>query len=287
MDKFVIPYYYDYYTKEKIIFDSIITFVYQPYNYFYSYDRYNEDYNSRKIGVWSDSAKISNTYYIILDVLYSDKLEKVSQYMYDTLYKIGEKNQKRNICIDIDRIISPYVDEYVKRTHHIYLLKNNTTNDSLYCDGIDDFILVPYFVKQKDLYQNKTLIYDDKTNYIPREEYDPRFVVKYEDDYSNEKSTGKKVSIEPGSKWICSDVTLLKPTYKIYYILKNNKDEYVALKDLDGFIEESAYNKRESDKKIQYQQLIDKENQEIQLQKEKERKEIEKRKAECISLFGQ
>ena len=74
-------------------------------------------------------------------------------------------------------------------------LINNTNNDSLYCFYTNNFTLVPYFVKQKNLYQNKVLIYDDEktdwgtTKNPSFEEFDTRFVFKYEDEYGKEKNT--------------------------------------------------------------------------------------------------
>jgi len=285
----------------KIFYDSIVTFVYRPFHYYSGQD------NNENIifGVCSDSAKISNSYYTILSVLYAEKLDSVLKFMRKTLYEF-EKNKifTRDVDENIKKIghlrthnfRDAILYNYSDRVEYIFLLKNNSTNDSLYCFYPSaysrKFTLVPYFVKQKNLYQNKVLIYDDEktdwgTNkYSSIEEYDTRFVVKYEDDYGKEQSTGKKVLIEPSSKWTCTDVTLLKPSYKIYYILKNDMGEQVALENMDGFIEIGDYNKRESDKKLQYQQLLAKQKQE-KLQRENNKKiEIDKRKAECISLFG-
>ncbi len=275
-----------YYSTNKWVehvYDSLITFVYEPFHYYYG----GNGAGGRMVGVCSDSAKVSNTYFTILNVIYAEKLDSIFRYMRNTLYEF-EEQKRYNIFVPRFR------DEISgDKPSFIFLLKNNSTNDSLYCFFRSDFILVPYFIKQKNLYLNKKLIYDDeKTDGViyknsTFEKYDTRYVVKYEDDYGNKKSTYKKVLIEPGSKWYCSDVTLLKPSYEIHYIIKNDKDEQVALTRLRGFIEEKEYLKREANKKLQHQQLLAKQKQEKLEREENERKEIEKRKAECISLFGQ
>lgn len=271
---------------EEHTYDSLVTFVYKPFHYYYGGD----GAGGNMVGICSDSASVSDTYFTIMNVIYGKKLDSILSFMRNTFYDL-QKQKRENMFIPTIRNEISY--NYNDKPSYIFLLKNNKNNDSLYCFYNSNFILVPYFVKQNDLYQNINLIYDDeKTDYgsfknSVREEFDMRFNVKYEDNFGHEKSTGKKVVVEPGSKWICSGVTLLKPSFKIHYILKNNKDEQIALTDLKGFIDEKVYIKRESDKKLQYQQLVAKQKQEELLRKENERKAIEKHKSECISLFGQ
>lgn len=274
------------------IYDSIITFVYKPFQYSYRFggDVYSEDDDDDKsiVGICSDSNQISNTYFTILNVIYGKRLDSIIMFMRNTIWDL-EKQKNKKMFIHKEKF--SYSD-YSGIPSYIFLLKNNITNDSLYCFDNAEFILVPYFIKQKSLYQDVNLIYDDekegatvRNNTL--EEFDTRFDVKYEDNNGVEESTGKKVLIEPGSRWYCSNVTLLKPTYNIYYILKNDKDEQVALTKLDGFIEENTYKKREADKKLQYQQLLAKQKQEKLKGEESERILKDKLKTECISLFGQ
>lgn len=267
------------------IYDSLVTFVYEPFHYYYGGD----GAGGNMVGVCSDSATISNTYFTVINVIYGERLDSILEYMRTTFYNL-EKQKGKNVYISNFREeISSYNND---EPSYIFLLINNKNNDTLYCFYKNNFILVPYFVKQKDMYQNVNLIYDnEKTNWgtfknPTLEVYDTRFNIKYEDDNGNEKSTGKKVIIEPGSKWYCSNVTLLKPTYNIYYILKNDKDEQVTLTELNGFIEENTYIKREADKKLQYQQLLAKQKQEKLRLEENKRILLDKLKTECIGLFG-
>ena len=257
------------------IYDSIMTYAYKPYHY------YSED----DLGISSDYDTISNKYYTIIDVVYGDNLRAIWQNFRSVLSISNNNNEK----IFVDRKGFFTTDE----PQILFILNDDKSGDTLYCKSLNKFILVPYFVKQKQLFQNKKLIYDDKkTDWgayknSNLEEYDTRFIIKYEDDNGKENSTGKKVLIVPGSTWLCTDVTLLKPTYKINYILKNDKEEQVALTNLEGFIEESAYLKRELNKKLKYQQLLAKQKQQKLYKDENERKAAEKLKIECSKLFGQ
>jgi hypothetical protein len=188
------------------------------------------------------------------------------------------------------------------------------------------FILVPYFVKMKQLYQNKYLIFTCKYKYgCGALLSDFKIIVKTEDNEGNKISIPKEVNLTQYSKWLCSDVTLLKRnqvytaqyikehawekgveyfnSYDIFYILKNDMGETIALnninnllqedllnedyRDHDGcFILEKDYITRQANKKLQAQQLDAKQKQEELLQKQNEESEIAKRKTECINKFG-
>ena len=268
------------------VYDSLITFVYKPYQYYFGAGVAGE----LMVGVCSDSNSISNTYFTILNVFYAGKLRTILNKMADTLH-----------CLEIRKNSNIYINKYrhevwTNNGHepdHIFLIRNEKTGDSLYWFGGGGFILVPYFVKQQNIFTNKYLIYDDVKedwgSYLNPvlEENDTRFLIKYEGDNGEMDSSYKKVNVEYGSKWLCSAVTLLKPSYDIYYILKNDKDEQITLPNLDGFITEEDYLKRIADKKLQSQQLNAKQKLERLQREENERKVVEKRKAECISLFGQ
>ena len=293
---------------KSIEFNQIYSIVYKPYHYG-SYSA-SGSYSELSVNISNSSIDVSNRYYTIIDVLYGSELndllgrldstlnvkeseiETILYQFYESLFsdfdsQIWENNPQKIFIHNNKKLLD------FDKPEIMYLLKDEKTGDSILCSNVQRFILVPYFVKQKNLFLNKKMIYDDaktsRGDFInsTREENDPRFVIKYEDDYGNEKSKGKQVLIEPGNKWTCTDVTLLKPSYNIYYILINDKDELVSVTNLNGFIEESIYNKREFDKKLQYQELLARQKQEKLQREENERKEIENRKAECIRLFGQ
>jgi len=264
-------------------FNKIYTFIYKPYHY--SINNYGGH-----VGLCSDSNEVCNKYFTIIDVLYDAKLKDYWNRLDKTLRDASRKsNDGINGNVFIDRYGFKGGDN---APDLLFVLRNDKNGDTIYSKYTSSFfLLVPHFVKQKQLYQNKYLIYDDEKEYgnyrYPTlEEFDTRYNVKSENDDGKEVNTGKKVIIEPGSKWFCFDVTLLSPSYDIHYLLKNEKDEQIALASLEGFIEKQSYIKRETDKKIQKQQLLAKRKQEEIIRTENARKAFEKRRAECISKFG-
>lgn len=253
--------------------DSLKTFVYKPFTYNYSEYRGSYEPIRTKTIVCSDANEINNTYFTILNVIYGINLNSYFK-------SLGR--------IDYDSECNGF-----GRYDYMFLLKNDKTGDLLYSPGTNfrgntshdkDFILVPYFVKQKSLYQGVDFIFDEDNTHTMS---DSRQIEKYEDNSGYEREREKEVIINPKSKWRCSDVTLLKPSYKLHYILNNDKGEQIALTDLGGFIDAKSYTKREADKKLQYQQLVAKNKQEELLTKEKEKRTFEKRRYECIRKFGQ
>ena len=253
--------------------DSLKTFVYKPYTYIYIESGGSYEPVSTKLIVCSDANEINNTYFTILNVIYGEKLNSY-------LKSMGR--------IDYDSDCNS-----INRYNYMFLLKNDKTGDLLYSPGTNfrgmtthdvDFILVPYFVKQKSLYQGVDFIFDEDDIDTMS---DFRQIEKYEDNSGYEREREKEVVINPKSKWRCSDVTLLKPSYKLHYILNNDKGEQIALTTLNSFIDAKSYTKREADKKLQYQQLAAKNKQEELLTKEKEKRTFEKRRYECIRKFGQ
>ena len=276
------------------IYNKALTEVYCPFPYSYN----NGDYGTNVNLLMTNGASIGNKYYTIIDVIYSKKLNILRDRL---RFNLESKKIKTNIRK------KTYIDEheYIKYNENmLFVLRNDLNGDTIYCNDFNKFVLVPFYVKQKELFQNKKLIYDDEKNEYGRyknekfEGYDTRVMVKSENSKGIEEITGKAVAINQGSKWLCSEVTLMKakvhrrtpneePKYEINYLLKNDKDEQIAITEIKGFIEEHHYIKREVEKKLQNQQLLAKKRQEEQIRKEINRKSLEKRRVECIDLFGQ
>jgi hypothetical protein len=264
--------------------------------------------------------QIFDNYYTIINVLYGDTLE----YLFDEVLKDPGRNNRPNL---------------------LYVLKNDKLPDTLYFDnnfntwwGTSNLILVPYFVKQKQLYKDKQLIYTDEKGVRLDDSYfngdlfidDVLIRVTSENNAGQFETKAKKVILQRGSKWLCTDVTLMNYSkvytkdclkddhtysdkvepniYNIFFILKNDKNETIALNSLSpirglyehnpedyafwgnrniGFVFEMEYLKSKNEKKLQSQQLLAKQKQEDVLRKQKEKTEIAKRKTECIRLFGQ
>jgi len=99
----------------------------------------------------------------------------------------------------------------------LFQMKDIKTGDTLYCARLHVFILVPYFIKQKSLYENKILI-------------------SVNPDYQQEDLiTNENVTVKENSRWKCSEVTLLKrsqvyPKEEVrsfyFRVTDNIEDEY-------------------------------------------------------------
>lgn len=164
----------------------------------------------------------------------------------------------------------------------IFTLRDDNNNDTIYCFNPWKFILVPYFVKQKQIHEGKTFLAFNKN-----------------DNESFDVSSKKSISVPTLSKWTCKvDIFNMTPRggeneeYKLYCVLENDRGETILRKKLEGyewdlhFIEENEYLRSETEKKLKQEQLIEEQKKRELLRKEKERKESEKHKEECINKFG-
>ena len=106
-------------------------------------------------------------------------------------------------------------------TTPIIFMEDKKSGDSVYLDlyryngNSNHFILVPYFEKLKQLYNNTYVIctspsiYDSETDII----------------------SNAKVKIDMNSKWLCNVLvtkTLRNPYYDLYFVLKNENNQTVA-----------------------------------------------------------
>jgi hypothetical protein len=172
----------------------------------------------------------------------------------------------------------------------LFLLRNDKTGDSVFCSEPSRLKFVPFFVKQKELFQNQKIIYDGPGVKEP------------------DLITNNSVEIKKASKWVCSDVTLLKKgqvypkdfnwnsidssSYSLFYILKDENGKTIALDNLNigyqgKFILEQVYLKLEKEKKLQHEEVIARQKQVERTRIAKEKQEQAKYKADCISIFGQ
>ncbi len=166
------------------------------------------------------------------------------------------------------------------------------TNKNLYYSShsypdIGPFILVPYFVKQKQLFDGKTFIVA-----VPQSIYGKSTFCKFID-----AITDKVIEIKPNSKWKC-EVTLLKgkthyenwhigrfiidsnAAYTTRYILKNEQNETFILNNISDGHEFylQLFDSYLKSKSRQKQDDISRVNQ--------EKKDKEKKKIECRNKFG-
>jgi len=90
------------------------------------------------------SDEICNKYYTLIDILKADKLNFVWHQLFTSVVNDG------------------YRDEEWIRPNELFVLKKGTDGDTLYSNELIGFKLVPFFVKQKQLYQNKYVIFEPK-----------------------------------------------------------------------------------------------------------------------------
>lgn len=265
-------------------YDSLTTFLYKPYHY------YSQTEGNNKIGVSSDAQKVGNTYYTLLSVLYGDTVVSIYKTMREESRRL-EKYKEDNVFIQygIAEIKNGYSFPKI-----LFLLKNNKNEDLLYCSNLKKLTLVPYFLKQKQIYEGK---------YIYCKKPPSRTM------YHNDIITGKKIKINAGSKWFCKEVTLFKiddlfsrkeigyssynKDYSLYHKMTNDSNETIAINIMNGNIEHhkfilyDLYLKQEEEKKIALAALKEKERKEEQIRQKQIRVAKEKRKLECINIFGQ
>lgn len=280
-------------TSTKKNFERITTFYYKPIHY--KSDGNSGDKNIAYVK--SNKDEIGNKYYTIVNVLYGDTLKDIWKKNYNALVT----SKDYTIQKEKDFFLYPPKADFV-----LFQLRNDSNGDTVFCYHLSKrFILVPFFVKQKQLCEYQYFIYDkdfipgdgDYNNQLPVLKLpDNRYVVKSEDDFGNKVESVKEVDVAPGSKWYCSEVTVLKPKYTIHYILKNDKGEQIAVsadtllgaygsKSL-GFIKEQDYLKRNRERELQEQELINQKNQEERARIESEKRAFENHLADCISRFG-
>jgi len=291
---------------DSIQITNILTLTYCPFHFYSKYERDpfestmfpNEEEYLGTIKI-ANSNIIGDKYFTIIDILYGDTLDNLKNQLYkqiaskDSEVKSSFEKYFRYAYKDIrEKPLNILVQTKNRfpESDVLFVIKNENNNDTVYCFNYNKFILVPYFTKQKQMYEGKYLVRESNDYYYEEnsnEAFDYRYVEKYEDKEGNIVSSYKKIKIELNSKWLCSEVTLLKPTYTLSYILKNDKDEQITLFNLNRFILEKDNIKKEADKKLQQQQLIANKKRDELLKNEKEKKDFENRKTEYISKFGQ
>lgn len=267
--------YYDYGTLVRT-YDSIMTCTYKPYHYYSG----NGNYDA-KAEITSDMNLIGNKYYTIVGVIYGDSLANYWKTLNRKLWDASKI--KSNIYVDR---IGFYGGD--SKPNALFVIKDENDN-IFYSRSITQFILVPYFVKQKLLFQNKYFL-STVSEWPEYELEDRRHSVKIEDNNGYEKTSIKKVKLKPHSKWLCTDVTLLKPDYQLTYILVNQDKEEITVNNRtlnDFFIDEETFIKKENEKKLLEAQIVEKRKQEEIKREEEEKKAFETRKIECVRLFGQ
>lgn len=213
----------------------------------------------------SINKSIDNRYVTITDVIYGNQLEK---WWFD-------KGSNCSSCpkfINEKELLGNVDKRYLKM---IFELKDEKTQDFFYFtyDYLKKNILVQFFENQKKIYKNKVFIYDDlkflnKYNFYEyvncdRLLYDIKKVATTENTNGDLENNGKKVKVKKGSKWKCTDVTLMKDTevysknyfhqkfeypdpdyfkYKMFYVFENDLGETIAFENINPLVGEQITN---------------------------------------------
>jgi len=263
--------------------NKIMTFIYKPLNYVI-----DQGINGRqKQCVISDSAKVGDKYYTIIDALYGEIPNKIWHEMYSILWdKRNTPDVYVNVHIGPDGLNGGYPPEL------IFVLRNDIDGDTAYWFNTNfyenygyqrHFVLVPYFVKQKQLYDGKTFVAINPDNQTAIDE-----------------STNTEINVKSLSKWKC-EVMLLKNKNGEYnpdlsYIFKNNNNQTIVLNTLETdessefglhFVLEDVYLAQEKEKQMQKVQLEAKRKKEYQEKIQKENYEKQQHLQYCIDKYGQ
>lgn len=266
---------YNYWDEHIKLIDSISTNIYKPF-------LYCGDCGDNKMS-FKNSNQVQDKYYVITNVLYGDELKALN--LSTRWYLFGDAKK------DLSNVRSFSDIREVKYDFDIaFELKDEITNETFYYSQRDlnshnsKFILVSYFVKQKQIYKGENLISDGSS-----ETPDLIKTVNIEDENGKVITKPKIVEYGNGNNiWKCIDVTILEGNSEINYILRNNNDETIALSnetikywkfEKDILAEEKL--RKENNQKIQQER-----EKESQARKLKEKLNAENRKKECIAKFG-
>lgn len=272
------------YPADRKFFDTISTNVYKPY-----FDKVIE-YNSLKME-FTHKNKVQDKYYLITDVIYGDRLTKLNlstewSFINDSpqFRKVKKDSENTDSYSNIRKI------NYNYKVKVVFELKDEDTGEILYFSERDlnqyktAFILVSYFVKQKQLYKGENLILNNR-NDTP----DLINTINIEDENGKLITKPKMVEYTSFGKdkiWKCIDVTILEGDYEISYIMKNNNNETIALQDNTRWKFEKDILAEEKLKKENDQNIKKEREKEIQIRKLKENIIAENRKKECSAKFG-
>jgi len=255
------PYYYD----------KIMTMAYKPYHYYTS----NRQGVSPKAVMITNSDSVGNNYYTIIDFIYGEKQKKLES----KFRKMFSEQQNKKTYKSDDHIYQLKTEQ-----NPIMMLRNDKTLDTVYTTEMTRFILVPYFTAMKKKYTDQTVIWEGS---YTRKEIDNTQLIKYEDGDGNSQTKGKNVTVEINSRWRCKDVTLFEPSYKLTYVLVNDKEESIYIQDIEKFTLLSDFQKREREKKMQAQELANQRKLEMQKYRDEQSKKLASRIAKFTKEYGQ
>lgn len=272
------------YPQGYVFIDSISSNIYKPLFICGTCGDIKMDFENSNI--------IQDKYYTITNVLYGDKLNAMD--FSSVWYLKGDTKSNNNSTKDKSNVNYWSDIRAEKYSYEIaFELQDEITNEIIYYSHRDfnsrniKFILVSYFVKQKELYKGENLVFTNNTGSYSKMED----LIKVE---STEDNNGKVITkpkiVELGLNkneiWKCIDVTILENEKELSYILQNEKDETIAINSLEYFdFEKNILLAQKLAKENSQRIQLEREN-DIRLQKLKDTINLENRKKECIAKFG-
>lgn len=253
--------------KNKVLnYNGIATLIYKPYHY-----QTTELRNGDLEFDICNSEEIGDKYYSLINVIQDEDFIKNNEDLKSAFrkYKITGKSLAK--C----SLGTEYRESYEK----MFQLKNNISGDTVYCFDLSNFVLVPFFIKQKALCENKFFL-----------------STAYSDWRTKDIITSKDVIIEKGTKWLCKEVTLLKndeDKYDFNYILISSIGQTIAVNKGNWrggnnyFTSEEIILAKERDAKLKQEEIIAKQQQIEKTNNRKQQIEKEKRRTECINKYGE
>jgi hypothetical protein len=228
--------------KSSFDYNFIYTNIYKPVH-LKTRNKNPNDYRSYTSVSIENSDSVSNSYYTLLDVLYKDKLSELLnkwEKQFDVKKKeIKELQSKNKLWKNSKKIWvhqNQSIDLNYSNNRFSFKLLDEETKDTIYAmnmnkDMVNNFILVPYFTKQKKLYENQRLVFKGDST-IPLYKRDKIY------HYSN-GFTETEINID--SEWKCTEVTLLKPIYFMVYKLENESGKSLYVPSVKHFISNDQF----------------------------------------------
>lgn len=257
-------------------YKNIFTYKYKPFHYFSGIVNGNA-YAS----IVTNADEVSNKYYTVIDVFTGEDMKNILNNI-KTL--INKRNDNYDDYID-DVGFNNYDIFDMSKT--IFKIQDDITKEQLYVFNLNYFILVPYFVKQKEVFNSKKVV-----------------AILIDENYeTTDFSKNKKFILPNKSVWNCEvtllskkeilakdDIKLSVGSYFIAYKLTNEKGQIIIFKGLNGktinFKIYEDYINEENDKKLQQVQLIAKNKKLKQIETEKRLAKEEKHLNKCLTMFG-
>ena len=256
-------------------YTKFATTKYKPYYYFSGIVNGNS-YTS----ISTDGEVVSNKYYTVSNVYIGEEKDSIISKIAKELNNLSQSDT----YVDKDLFVSFDAYDYSDK---IFQIQDDITKEKSFVFDLSQFIFVPYFVKQKEIYNSSKLI---------------AILNNTEDFKTTDYSKNEDYLLKKKSIWTC-EVTLLSKkeifdknakigsgSYFIAYKLTNNEGVTLIFRGLNdksiNFIPYEKYIKEEEIKKLNEQERVARIKREEQLKREQSLSRQKERKQMLSSKFG-